>query len=442
MESPTCLSAQSGLQTKGKSYKITICASVLIQNRKYLLGSIDAPISEVKTKVLADGTIAFLFSAPMDVDGKLLNPESLKKPKTTAREYETVLVRFWDAWSKPYRSALFYTTLHKQPNKETYKLREATPVNLLLGTRLRYPFLDDPFGRAGFYDVSNKGVVFTTADPALNFAEIQSKEAYWIPIESPESPNLPKPTQIPVSGFTGSTSDVVFSPDESKLAFLKVDKHIRDWWGPVTLFIASTDKPDKLTKVNLVSEKGEDWDRWPSSLLWSADNKTIFFTADDTGRSRIFSIGVGDASSGVDSIKATPRKLTTDGTVSSMFRYSDSPAEHRILYSATSLIDSSIYATVDSEKGDIKVLSSLTENGSLIGTDKSHVTDFWCPSKDGKYEIHVWQLNPPNFDPKKKYPLAFFIHGGPQVAWLDQWSTRWCPALYAAQGYVVLVPNL
>lgn len=36
---------------------------------------------------------------------------------------------------------------------------------------------------------------------------------------------------------------------------------------------------------------------------------------------------------------------------------------------------------------------------------------------------------------------AFLIHGGPQSAWDDSWSTRWNPALFAAQGYFVIAIN-
>lgn len=48
---------------------------------------------------------------------------------------------------------------------------------------------------------------------------------------------------------------------------------------------------------------------------------------------------------------------------------------------------------------------------------------------------------PTNFDKTKKYPLAFLIHGGPQGAWADSWSTRWNPKVWADQGYVVVAPN-
>jgi dipeptidyl aminopeptidase/acylaminoacyl peptidase len=56
-------------------------------------------------------------------------------------------------------------------------------------------------------------------------------------------------------------------------------------------------------------------------------------------------------------------------------------------------------------------------------------------------EMQMWILKPPGFDPKKKWPLAFLVHGGPQGAWEDGWSYRWCPELWAAQGYVVALPN-
>ncbi len=34
-------------------------------------------------------------------------------------------------------------------------------------------------------------------------------------------------------------------------------------------------------------------------------------------------------------------------------------------------------------------------------------------------------VRPPKFDPTKKYPVKFLMHGGPQTAWGDAWSYRW-----------------
>ncbi len=37
--------------------------------------------------------------------------------------------------------------------------------------------------------------------------------------------------------------------------------------------------------------------------------------------------------------------------------------------------------------------------------------------------------------------MKFLIHGGPQGAWGDDWSYRWNPELFAANGYVVIMIN-
>jgi dipeptidyl aminopeptidase/acylaminoacyl peptidase len=64
--------------------------------------------------------------------------------------------------------------------------------------------------------------------------------------------------------------------------------------------------------------------------------------------------------------------------------------------------------------------------------------EFWYTSFDGK-KIHAFLQKPPDFDPKKKYPLILNIHGGPHVAYgfaFDH-EFQWM----AAKGYVVLYPN-
>jgi dipeptidyl aminopeptidase/acylaminoacyl peptidase len=56
-------------------------------------------------------------------------------------------------------------------------------------------------------------------------------------------------------------------------------------------------------------------------------------------------------------------------------------------------------------------------------------------------DMQMWVLKPPGFDPAKKYPVAYLVHGGPQGAWEDGWSFRWNPQVWAARGYVVALPN-
>jgi dipeptidyl aminopeptidase/acylaminoacyl peptidase len=60
---------------------------------------------------------------------------------------------------------------------------------------------------------------------------------------------------------------------------------------------------------------------------------------------------------------------------------------------------------------------------------------------EGNRKMQMWLLKPPNFDTTKKYPCVYLVHGGPQGAWEDGWSNRWCPQIWAAQGYVIAMPN-
>jgi dipeptidyl aminopeptidase/acylaminoacyl peptidase len=56
-------------------------------------------------------------------------------------------------------------------------------------------------------------------------------------------------------------------------------------------------------------------------------------------------------------------------------------------------------------------------------------------------DMQMWILKPPGFDEKKKWPVAYLVHGGPQGAWEDGWSFRWNAQIWAAQGYIVAMPN-
>jgi dipeptidyl aminopeptidase/acylaminoacyl peptidase len=57
-------------------------------------------------------------------------------------------------------------------------------------------------------------------------------------------------------------------------------------------------------------------------------------------------------------------------------------------------------------------------------------------------DVQGFMVKPPGFDPNKKYPLKFLLHGGPQGAWGNSWTYRWNAELFAATGnYVVVMIN-
>ncbi len=79
-------------------------------------------------------------------------------------------------------------------------------------------------------------------------------------------------------------------------------------------------------------------------------------------------------------------------------------------------------------------------DAALSQVAMSPLESFWFPGAMGD-KVQGFLVKPPNFDASKKYPVKFLIHGGPQGAWGDDWSYRWNPELFAANGYVVIMIN-
>jgi len=64
------------------------------------------------------------------------------------------------------------------------------------------------------------------------------------------------------------------------------------------------------------------------------------------------------------------------------------------------------------------------------------VVEDWFEGDRGD-KVQLFIVQPPEFDPSKKWPLLHVIHGGPQQDYADLWTYGWNSQLFAAQGYVV-----
>jgi dipeptidyl aminopeptidase/acylaminoacyl peptidase len=106
---------------------------------------------------------------------------------------------------------------------------------------------------------------------------------------------------------------------------------------------------------------------------------------------------------------------------------------------ATSRSPGEIYV---SKTGPGAVLRKVTDSNAalLAELDLSAPESIKIPGANDT-PMQMWILKPPGFDEKKKWPLVYLVHGGPQGAWEDSWSYRWNPQVWAAQGYVVALPN-
>jgi dipeptidyl aminopeptidase/acylaminoacyl peptidase len=53
--------------------------------------------------------------------------------------------------------------------------------------------------------------------------------------------------------------------------------------------------------------------------------------------------------------------------------------------------------------------------------------------------VHGYVVKPADFDPSRKYPIAFLIHGGPQGSFGNHFHYRWNPQAYAGRGYAAVM---
>jgi dipeptidyl aminopeptidase/acylaminoacyl peptidase len=168
----------------------------------------------------------------------------------------------------------------------------------------------------------------------------------------------------------------------------------------------------------------ETWDRSPSGILWSQDGKTLYLTTEEYGRRKLFEIPFEKG--------ATPKLLVAENSITSVYW-----AGKDLLLSQSSLVSPSIlqlYSTANSSLTELSTPSSPLSRKS--------VQEFWFQGFH-RHPVHGFLHLPETFDRKKKYPLAFMIHGGPQGAWEDSWSTRWNPAVFAnhGDGWIVAAIN-
>ena len=161
-----------------------------------------------------------------------------------------------------------------------------------------------------------------------------------------------------------------------------------------------------------------------NDFRYAADGRSIWFTAGDHAFTNLYSVAIDGGA---------PKLVAKGGTITQF-----------ALGTAFAVVaKSSLTSPTDlyrvSADGTIKPLTS--DNATwLAQVQMPQVSSEKVAGALGT-PIQYWLLKPPGFTQTKKYPVVFLIHGGPQSDWADSWSTRWNPALWASQGWVVIAPN-
>ena len=77
-------------------------------------------------------------------------------------------------------------------------------------------------------------------------------------------------------------------------------------------------------------------------------------------------------------------------------------------------------------------------NAALLQNAKlGEVEQFTFAGWNGE-TVYGHVVKPIDFKAGAKYPIAFIVHGGPQVSFGNQWSYRWNPQTYAGAGYATV----
>jgi len=171
-----------------------------------------------------------------------------------------------------------------------------------------------------------------------------------------------------------------------------------------------------------VREVATAWDRSAQSITFSADGKTIYTTAEDVGQTKLFAIDVKTG-------KATA--LTGEGHVGAF-----SAAGGSTVIAQDNLKTPAQLYALASKGAPIKLtgLNADKLEGLAMGEAEQFSFKGWNDET-----VHGYLVKPANFDPAKKYPVAFLIHGGPQGSFGNLFHYRWNAQTYAGAGYAVVM---
>jgi len=347
---------------------------------------------------------------------------ALAASKVKAQIFTHLLYRHWDHFTGDKRSHLFVVAV------DGSALRDLTPND---------PHDVPPYsteGGGGFAISPDSKELAFTENPDAEPATSVSAQIYTLDLTNFGA----KPVKISTS--LGGNFNPAYSPDGKWLA-----------WRSQARAGYESDK-FRLWVYDRAAKTGKDllpkFENWVDEFSWIGDSQHILFVAGDAGEAPIYEVNVtGDDLSrsgkaagewgGVHMVlvKGFPYILGTLVRV-------DRPAEV-VLGNALELDDTARKFGHGNESSTTKYDPPLVThlNDSLLTQlDLPKMEDYWFTAKDGT-KLQGFVIPPPGFDPAKKYPVKFLIHGGPQGAWGDMWSYRWNAELFAANGYVVVMVN-
>jgi dipeptidyl aminopeptidase/acylaminoacyl peptidase len=334
------------------------------------------------------------------------SPEETKKRldetaqrKATGRVYDRIFVRHWDTWKDGRRSHLFVL-----PASGRGRLVDVMP-------RMDADCPSKPFGGTDEFTFTPDGseLVFTARDVGRREPWSTDFDLYRVPIDGSRAP------ECLTEANEAWDTHPRFSPDGKTLAYLAMR---RPGYESDRFRIVLRAWPGGQERVLT-----EAWDRSPEEIAWSPDGGTLWATAANLGQRSLFAI---DAASG------TPRVVVREGDVRS-----PAASGEGVVYSLSHLKSPAELHWVRADGAGPRALTRI--NAQRVAAARMGDCEQFTFAGHRGETVYAYVVKPADFDPARKYPVAFLIHGGPQGSFGNTFHYRWNPQAYAGAGYAAVM---
>ncbi len=208
-----------------------------------------------------------------------------------------------------------------------------------------------------------------------------------------------------------------YSPDGERIAFV-AQHDARKHTAPDQLAVWERERHT----WDVVS--GE-WDHAVQApLLWEDDGQAVLLMAEQEGRKHLWRFDLPDRRA---------ERVVSGGTLQGFDKRAG------VLVTLADAVDHPARLTAHLPGQPPRRIESFNDK-VLAGVAMARTEEVWYTGAQDE-PVQMWLSYPPDFDPKKKYPILQVIHGGPHTAFGDAFHYRWNVQTFAAQGYVVACVN-
>ena len=322
--------------------------------------------------------------------------------KVKARVITKLLYRHWDIWVDDKRQHIFVVPAGGgDPRDVTPGDRDAVP------TATTFSAGDD-------FDFSPDG-----SELAYTATPTPPHDASWSTNHDVYSVNLLTGERKQITSNPAADGFPRYSPDGKYIAYRAQSRPAfeADRWQ-LMLYDRAAGKAWSLS---------ENFDASVEAFAWAGNGKIIYFEAEEKAGRPLWRVSI----KGNDVTKILDDAANGDVNVV--------PKGSVIVFTRQSFLRPVEVWSASPEGKNIKQLTHVNDElfSGIAFADPENV---WFTGADGD-RIQMWIIKPPMFEAQKKYPLVFWVHGGPQGAFMSSWSFRWNAELWAAQGYVLALPN-